>query len=345
MFPRYLLAAVTLALVLTACNDNPAEPAALEEHLKQLPGVQDATVEEYAVDDGVFVTGAVVDAEADASAAEIEAMMQAVLDDEGDDVSTGVIYLDAGHLKWSRLPDILEPEDGLWFDTEGTTDPATSAGLLVDAARVFPDEVVTVEADIWMGDADDTPELGVHIDSTDLEDVPRAAERVVADDALSTAPEVSITAAEKTGWGTRTVAALDTDNRLTDRAVADYRRVLATQEEAPDVPMTALRMTHDGADQPISVWADIAIPGQQDWDEFYEAEYGAEAWPRIRSILDALREMPPGSSLSMTNVYEQGAAKDVWFLDVRNNSDASDVEGKGPMWEPWHQKARAYLTS
>lgn len=345
MLSRCLLAAVALTLVMTACNDESAEPAGLEDYLEQLPGVQDAAVEEHAVEEDIFVTGAVVDAEADASAAEIEAMVQAVLDDEwGDDVSTGVIYLDAGHLEWTKTPDLLEGADGLWFDADGATDPATSAGLLVNAARVFPDDEVAVEADAWMGDGDGTPALSVVIESTDFEVVPRAAERVVADEALSTAPEVSITAAETKGWGDQTVASLDTDHRLTEGAIADYERMLATQNDAPDVPMTGLRMTHAGADKPIALWVDIAVPGQQDWDEFYEAEYGDEAWPRIRSTLDVLRGMPPGSSLSMTNVYDTGAHEDVWFLDVRNNSNASDVEGKGPMWRPWHRKARAYLT-
>lgn len=272
-------------LTLASCTGED-EAGSLEDRLRDMAGVQDASVGPVSVDQDQSENLVVVDAEADVSADELAAVVEEIADsppedeDPGSHPWSGVVYVGAGTTEWASPADA--PASGLWLAVERLEDAPARAGLLVAAHEAFPEARVAVEPDL----------LRVELDSEEAGAVAAAAADIAADDALGEARGVEVVARHDGS----PVARLSTSRALDRGLVETWQALLATRDLAPEVTTTSVSLDlRDTGRIETSIRMPAGAPARTGADG-----YDDRLRPMLEAQLALLEDLPEDSALEVT---------------------------------------------
>jgi hypothetical protein len=322
---RRTAVAALLPLVLLAGCQDPKEPTSgddPEAALAQLPGIRDAEINEDDAADDPSQQYVVVDAEPDATAAQVADALRAVAKVEP---VRSVLYLGAGNT------DLTQPPDAQVSQVDGFADPDTSAARLLAGAAL---EGARVTVDSGHGD------VRLSLDGGDATAVADTAATVVGDDVLAAAAPVSVTATTVSSGQTSAVAVLSSDQPLTDGLVSAWRSIAgAGAALADDSSATLVRTTLAGGSS-LRFEALLDFVDDHGQPRAITPDRYPQVVPLLQAALDVVRAAPAGSVVQLTSTSADGLGDPLLVLTTGAGGPVvtPDPEGRG-----WGDVASAYL--
>lgn len=351
---RLVLCAVALSMgagSVSSCSllEEKKDPAdtGLQSTLQGLDGVRDASVESVEVDDGQFDDLVTVDAEPEATADEIAAMLEAVAADPPQDPDpgsyayTGVVLLDAGETEWPGTPGIGTDEgddsvDGIWFSADDLSRYAEGSGAgttterFVSAVEAFNGARVTQDRETLV--------VEERTDADSLDRLDEASRTVVDDPVLAAEAPISLIV-----QGPESRSVLTGVEGITSDLRADWSAVRAGLQRLSGISVSNVDVATGGTDlaaEVLTIDIDLQLPGAVPPARLTPARYGDQLWPMIRAELDLLRDRPDQSLLSVTNTAEDGGASDPFLYVETGRPAVKDDQGRS-----WNAEALDYLGS
>ncbi len=337
---RLGLVVLPLLVLPLACTDEGSRsPAGSDDGLEALPGVVEATSELAEVDDGVQQLQVEVVVEADASVAQVVALVSAVAEqDEAGSTDTGYAI--------TLRRDGAE-EHGLSWEYDEPEDVEEAVSRWTLAGEQLPDDLA------WTADGYGQIVVDVGDDAT-ADDVATTAERIVADPEVAALPRWSLRGKRSPDDEENFAAGLSlaTDAGMTTEVIAWWRRAAALADLAPGtVDALALEARNSAGSYSadpappgsMSVWLALDLPGVVPPDALTPARWGDRLWPLLRAELDLVRDLPPGSGAGANNHYRKRAdspstGSDPFFGVTDGEPAAPDDLGRG-----WNEAGLRYL--
>lgn len=300
-----------------------------------MAGVRDAWVGEEKIEQDTFANGAVVDLDADADPDEVAAVLQALA---RADLRTAEVHLGSGTTERLDGPDGAEA-DGIWGVPPGGAEDAASrwAEVLVAGAAAVDGAAVGVG-----GGQDGTggdPRLEVAVEQVDPASVGAALEAVASDPVLATLDEVVVRAsdggllpAEDGGPGSLSVTVGD---GVDDTVVGAWGSLAAALDRWPregTVLPAALALVRDAG--ALEVRLDLELSSPPARRRLTPATWGDRVWPLVRPVLDAVRDLPRGTRVLVTD----GRGDELVSVAVGRGTPGPDRLGR-----TWSAEAAAYL--